>query len=65
MISVRCSLQTKEADPGVVDEGMTVLVLSHWNRPQLVVLEIGGSKWVVSASELIAAVKNATNTAKY
>ena len=64
MIGVRCSLQTKEADLNV-DEGMTVLVLSHWNTSEFVVLEIDSARFVLSAKELIVAVENATRTAKH
>nr|DAM52186.1 MAG TPA: hypothetical protein [Caudoviricetes sp.] len=42
-----------------------VRVHSHWNDPDLVVLNIGDEKRTVSASDLIAAVKNASNTNRH
>ncbi|WP_368762028.1 hypothetical protein [Klebsiella pneumoniae] len=42
-----------------------VRVHSHWNDPDLVVLVIGDEKRTVSASDLIAAVKNASNTNRH
>ena len=40
-------------------------VHSHWNRTSCVVLVVEGKHYTVSAKELEAAIKNATNTAKY
>lgn len=44
---------------------LPVRVHSHWNDPDLVVLVIGDEKRTVSASDLIAAVKNASNTNRH
>lgn len=40
-------------------------VLSHWNRPALVVLHVDGKKLTVSARDLQAAITNATNVASH
>ena len=48
-----------EPKPG---ERPTVLVRSHWNRSNLVVLEIGDLRLAVTAADLQAAIRNATNT---
>lgn len=40
----------------------TLLVVSHWLRDSLVVLEIAGQRVTVSARDLQAAIVNATNT---
>lgn len=37
-------------------------VASHWNRNNFVVLEVGGKRYTVEASDLRAAIQNATNT---
>ena len=43
-----------------------VLVHSHWNEPKKIVIEfVGGDKRTLVASELIAAIKNATNTDRF
>lgn len=63
MINVRCELKTKEADTGVF-ENASVLVLSHRNRSELVVLELDGHRFVLNAAELVQAVKNATQTVR-
>lgn len=44
---------------------LPVRVHSHWNDPSLVVLNVGDEKRTVSASDLIAAVKNASNTNRH
>lgn len=44
----------------------SVLVHSHWNEPRKVVIEFrGGEKRTITADELIAAIKNATNTVRF
>lgn len=49
------------------DESETpcVRVHSHWNRADMVVIEIADKKVTVAASDINAAVKNATNTARH
>lgn len=40
-----------------------VRIHSHWNEPKKIVIEfLGGEKRTVIAGELLAAIKNATNT---
>lgn len=43
----------------------TLLVKSHWNRSALIVLEVAGQKLTVAATDLQAAILNATNTARH
>lgn len=40
----------------------TVTVLSHWNRNEWAVIEVGGHKYTVSIRDLTTALKNAGNT---
>lgn len=42
-----------------------VIVKNHWNDPALVLVTVAGVEVTVSATELAAAVKNATNTARF
>lgn len=44
-----------------------VRIHSHWNEPKKIVIEFlgGGEKRTVIASELLAAIKNATNTDRF
>lgn len=43
-----------------------VRIHSHWNEPKKIVIEfLGGEKRTVIASELLAAIKNATNTDRF
>lgn len=53
----------KEID-NIKDE-KTLEVASHWNVDRFVVLKINDIKITVSANDLEAAIKNATNTNKY
>ncbi len=42
----------------------TITVESHWNRNTLVVLQANGKRLTVSADDIMAAIRNATNTAR-
>ena len=48
-----------------VGDNVSIRVLSHWNRSELVVLEVYGNRYTVNARELQAAVDNAVNTVRY
>lgn len=63
MIKVNSTLDVYETDGQEVRElnGPKINVGSHWNRPTLVVLEVDGKRYTVSAADLDAAVRNATN----
>ena len=37
-------------------------ISSHWNRDSMVVIEVGDETFTVNADDLLAAIKNATNT---
>lgn len=50
-------------DSAVVN-GPTISVRSHWNRSSLVVLQVDDKELTVSASDLQAAIANATNNGK-
>lgn len=44
----------------------SVRIHSHWNEPKKIVIEfVGGEKRTIIASELLAAIKNATNTDRF
>ena len=40
----------------------TIEVRNHWNNKRIVVIEVAGNSYAVSASDLEAAISNATNT---
>lgn len=42
-----------------------VEIRNHWNDDRLVVVKVLDQEVTLIASEIVAAVKNATNTAKY
>lgn len=42
-----------------------IRVHSHWNRNNLVVIDFGDDKRTVDSDEIMAAIKNATNTERY
>lgn len=43
----------------------TLTVESHWNSSNLVTLAVGSMKIAVTAKDLIAAIANATNVARF
>ena len=43
----------------------TVIVSSHWNDHKMIVIDTGNNKITVKASDLLAAIANATNTARF
>lgn len=44
----------------------SVRIHSHWNESKKIVIEfVGGEKRTLIASELLAAIKNATNTDRF
>ncbi len=68
MIQVTNAVHVYEVDgvpTKVGDEGAVVEVNSHWNEAGMVVLVVGGKRMKVRADDLLAAVKNATNTARF
>ncbi len=67
MITVQNTIKLYEVD-GVETrpiEPPSIRVDSHWNRNDMVVLLVDGKSYSVVAKALIAAVNNATNTAKW
>lgn len=59
------ALHVGGADEGTKSE-RPLVVRSHWNRDDLVILRLGdGEEIAVRAKELRAAVENATNTARF
>ena len=63
MIQVRN--EVKSYDEKVDAEEEPVVVENHWNQDSLVALTIGGRKVYVVAKDLLAAIHNATNTARF
>ena len=60
MINVYCQIQSYDDD-----HKPTLEVRNHWNDRQMVVLELEGTKITVLASDLEAAIRNCTNTARF
>ena len=53
---------------GEETEGLTkptIEVVNHWNRKEFVVLNVGGKKYTVLASDLERAINNATNAHRF
>lgn len=50
---------------GVTPALPEIIVRSHWNRNELVVLEIDGKKYTLAATDLQGAISNATNTRRH
>jgi len=67
MIKVSNELKLLEID-GKAESGLDcpkMVVRSHWNRDSLIVLLVNGVSYTVSASDILAAIKNATNSNSY
>ena len=47
------------------DNGCTLIIKSHWNSSDKVVIEIGSNERVFFAKDLLAAIENAKNVARY
>ena len=67
MIDVNSKVRVYEVNGKEVEIGKTksISVSSHWNYSNWVVLKVGNRRLTVVARDLIEAIKNATNTAKY
>ena len=68
MIKVSNELVVYEVDGVSVAspiDGPRVHVRSHWNRNELVVVELEGKRMTLVAKDLLAAISNATNTARF
>ena len=68
MINVVNRIKVYEVNDKEIDnpEDEKILeVKSHWSKNRFVVLKINDIKITVSANDLEAAIKNATNTNKY
>lgn len=68
MLKVYCELTVVE-DHGKSSSELESLphveIRNHWNQNDLVVVKVLNQEVTLIASEVIAAVNNATNTAKY
>lgn len=67
MIKVNCTVPAyevngKEVEGIGIGNAPKIQVTSHWNRQTLVVLTIGDQSITLVASDLQAAIRNATNT---
>ena len=67
MIKVVNEVEIYEIGNGVEAASGTkpLLVQSHWNLPERVILKRGTMEITVLADDLIAAIKNATNTERF
>lgn len=63
MIKVRSEVKSYDDDAKALPE--PVLVENHWNDSALIGITVNGQKCVVSASDLLAAIKNATNCNRF
>lgn len=62
-IRVQSAMNIYEID-GTDTSGLKLpqlLVESHWNRRNLIVLDVGGKRYTVDADDLRAGIQNATN----
>lgn len=64
MIDVKCEVATYDdgGEKRVLDR---VEVCSHWNEERMVLLKVGTFTAKVSASDLIAAIRNCTQTNRF
>ena len=67
MIRVENNVEVFEVDGKdlPVSDDTEIVVRSHWNRNDLVVLEIKGKRFSVAARDIATAINNAVNTARY
>ena len=72
MINVRNEIKVYELHGRPVDDTVlsaTIIplffVASHWNENSKVIITLGGEMVTVVASDLIAAIKNATNSNRF
>lgn len=67
MIKVSNDIVVREIDGWEVSgiPATVITVSSHWSRNSLVVLEIDGRRLSVAASDLRAAIANATNSGSH
>lgn len=61
-VSVKCEVKTYDHEENSHAEGVKVVVESHWNSSELVVLTIGGERRTVVGSDLVAAIENCQRT---
>ena len=61
MIKVTCKIEASDGNKAKP----SILVHSHWQNDKLVVLTIDGVDYDVKGRDLITAVENCTNTAKF
>jgi len=60
MIKVTCQISNYD-EPAK----QSIFLHNHWNRKEMIVIEINGEKYTVLAKDLISAITNCTNTAKW
>ena len=70
MIYVTCKVKVYEmrGESTAEMEGKDIpsfLVISHWNEKNKVVFSVGGQTVTVIADDVIAAIKNATNSNRF
>ena len=65
MIKVNCEVGTYNDNLEIKKDMPKLIILSHWNRDNMVWVEINGEKHLVVAQDLIEAIKNCTNINRY
>lgn len=61
MIEVSCIVKIYDQEPKEED----LLVHNHWNRSEMVVIEVGGRRYTVSANDMKAAIDNCKNINRF
>jgi hypothetical protein len=62
---IKVKNEVKSYDDNLDAHPEPLVVENHWNSDSMVVLYIGYQKVTVSARDLEAAIKNATNTVRF
>ena len=68
MLKIKNEIECYEKDGAEIQAGQDspiLIVESHWNRADFVVVKFGKTELTVAADELMAAIKNAINTARW
>lgn len=65
MIKVKCEIPIVESSASDFKGDEVVVMKHHWNDPKRVVLVAGDVHYVVKKIDIISAVENCTNTARF
>ena len=65
MIEVKQIVEIMEEGDEQYPENKKIVVSSHWNHNDWVVLKVGKREFAVDADDFRAAIENATNVSRY